>query len=391
MTLLGRNTSDRAGRYLRQLQGDLAYYAFVPKPLPPDPSLILDTGMVRLIADASLALGRLEGASELLPNPDLFVAMYVRKEALVSSQIEGTQASLDELLEFEARVRPAEPGAQIREVVNYVDAMNYGLERVEALPVSIRLLREIHVKLLQGTRGGERTPGELRTTQNWVGAPGSTLREALYIPPPPSEVVRCLGELEAFIHQEDELPMLIKCGLIHSQFETIHPFLDGNGRLGRLLVTFLLCQNKILTRPLLYLSAFFKRHQGEYYTLLQRVRDEGVWEEWLRFFLRGLRVVAEEATQNIRAILKMREEHRVLLVSSGPRSSNSQALLDYLFQYPYLTVTNIQAKLKVSFGTANRLAQFLQEKGLLTEVTGRQRNRYFAYEPYLTILRQDIV
>ncbi len=383
-------TSDRAGRYIRQLQGDLTYSAFVPRALPPDPPLSVGMELVNLVADASLALGNLDGAAITLPNPDLFVAMYVRKEAVVSSQIEGTQASLSELLEFEARVSPSGRLGDVGEVVNYVKAMNHGLQRVETLPVSLRLLREVHAILLEGTRGSERAPGEFRRTQNWVGAAGSTLKEAMYVPPPPSEVVRCLGELETFIHTQTNLHPLIKCGLIHSQFETIHPFLDGNGRLGRLLVTFLLCQAKVLRRPLLYVSAFFKRHQSEYYLHLQRVRDEGDWEGWLRFFLGGVRTVAQEATQNVRTILKMETEHRNLLVSAGPRSTNPQALLGLLFQRPYLSIGQVQDALGISFGTARSLVQFLEEHLLLREVTGKRRDRLFCYQPYLDILRRDI-
>src|SRR5580698_7957202 len=262
----------RAGVYRRPPQG---HRAFSPAPLPPDPPLRIDGALQALLSRADLALGRLAGSIETLPNPDLFVLMYVRKEAVLSSQIEGTQSSLADLLAAEAKVfDPAQPH-DVAEVLNYVAAMNHGLARLASLPVSVRLIREIHAKLLEGVRGSHLTPGELRTSQNWIGPAGCTLRDATFVPPPPADLPGALGALEKFLHAEDALPLLITIGLAHAQFETIHPFLDGNGRVGRLLITFLLCEKQILDKPVLYLSHYFKRHRQSYYDHLQAIRDSG--------------------------------------------------------------------------------------------------------------------
>ncbi len=283
------NSKDRAGQYIQQPTG---YKAFIPSDLPPNPSVGMDPEMWDLLSRADRALGRLDGSTEILPNPDLFVFMYVRKEAVLSSQIEGTQASLMDVLEFEAQAMDSGKPSDVEEVVNYVGAMNHGLQRLQELPLSLRLIREIHEKLLANVRGGERNPGEFRSRQNWIGPPGCKLSEAFFVPPPPVEMMRALGELEKFLHDESPMPFLIKVGLAHAQFETIHPFLDGNGRVGRLLITFLLCEKGILKRPLLYLSWYFKKNRGEYYDKLQSVRDRGDWESWLKFFLKGVEQVA---------------------------------------------------------------------------------------------------
>jgi len=267
--------AQRAGRYVRQLEG---YRAFIPEPLPPDPSVRYDDEMLALLSQADRMLGRLDGSTEVLPNPDLFVFMYVRQEAALSSQIEGTQASLIDLLEYEARAPEPERPVGVAEIADYVAAMNYGLERLNELPVSVQLIREIHERLLTDERGAERTPGEFRRSQNWIGPPGCTLADATYVPPPVDEMMAALGEWESFLDYKKPMPMLIKVGIAHAHFETIHPFLDGNGRVGRLLITFLLVENGVLTRPLLYLSHFFKEHRQTYYDLLQAVRDEGAWE-----------------------------------------------------------------------------------------------------------------
>ena len=248
----------------------------------------MDGELLRALSNADLALGRLEGAAAILPNPDLFVGMYVRQEAVLSSQIEGTQASLADLLEFEMGVRAQRGDSDVAEVVNHVRAMNYGLQRLSNLPLCLRLIREIHDQLLRGVRGQERQPGEFRRTQNWIGAARVPLAAALFVPPPPDPMTQALGNLERFMHDR-EYPVLLRAGLIHAQFETIHPFLDGNGRVGRLLITFLLCEQRVMSRPLLYLSHFLRRHRGEYYERLQAIRDEGDWEGWLKFFLRGVK------------------------------------------------------------------------------------------------------
>lgn len=273
----GYTPSTRAGRYIRQPSG---YRAFIPAALPPQPPVDITDDLQLLLSDADRALGRLDGSIQILPDADIFVLMYVRKEAVLSSQIEGTQSSLQDLLAAEAKISAPNRPNDVPELVHYVGAMNYGLDRLSTLPVSTRLIREIHAELLQGVRGSHLTPGELRTTQNWIGPAGCTLNEAGFVPPPPSELEQAMSRLERFIHYDTELPLLIKIGLVHAQFETIHPFLDGNGRVGRLLITFLLCEQNVLTKPVLYLSYFFKQHRQQYYEELQAVRDAGTWERW---------------------------------------------------------------------------------------------------------------
>src|SRR6202167_5455629 len=274
----------RAGKYVKQLDG---YRAFIPAPLPPVPPLEMDRELTRLLSEADHALGRLNGVTSILPNPDLFVSMYVRHEAVLSSQIEGTQSTLVDVLQFEIDANGNEHPKDVEEVVNYVRAMNYGLKRLDELPLSLRLIREIHGKLLEGVRGANRTPGEFRTSQNWIGPANCTLTTATFVPPPPHEMHQALDNLERFLHETTSFPALIHCGLAHAQFETVHPFLDGNGRVGRLLITFLLCQRGVLQRPLLYLSHYLKGRRAEYYDRLMAIRNDGDWEGWLRFFLRG--------------------------------------------------------------------------------------------------------
>lgn len=311
--------------------------------------------------------------------------MYVRHEAVLSSQIEGTQASLVDLLEYEAEsAREGIPG-DVSEVVNHVDAMNYGLERLDEIPLSLRLIREIHEKLMSGVRGSEWPVGEFRTLQNLVGPPGASLDRATFIPPPPDQVMSALGELERFLHSENVVPVLVFCGLVHAQFETIHPFMDGNGRIGRLLITFLLCQRRVLQRPLLYLSSYFKRHQQEYYAALMAIRDEGDWEGWLKFFLRGVFEVAQGATETGRKILILRDQHQRLVDSELRSTSNGRRLLDLLFEMPVVSVKVVRHQLGVSQPTANSLVNQFEHLGIVREMTGRQRNRFFSYDPYLSL------
>jgi len=377
--------SDRAGKYVRQL-GD--YRAFIPKPLPPDPPLTIDQAVLTSLSAADRALGRLDGATEVLPSPDLFIAMYVRRESVLSSQIEGTQASLVDVLEYEANAARKGLPADVKEVVNHIEAMNYGLQRLNDLPLSLRLIREIHERLIAGARGGQRFPGEFRTTQNWIGPAGCSLKEAAFVPPPPSEMMAALATLETFLHADVDLPVPVMAGLVHAQFETIHPFVDGNGRIGRLLITFLLCQRGLLRRPLLYLSHYLKRHRLQYYDRLMAVRDHGDWEGWLKFFLKGVGEVANQATETARQILRLREGHRQLL-SERIATLNAQRLLDYLYQRPMVTAGLVAKTLEVSPPTANSLVNQFCDIGLLTERTGRRRNRLFSYEPYLKLFEDE--
>ena len=294
---------NRAGKYVKQLAG---YQAFIPNPLPPDPPLELDDELLALLSVADQSVGRLDSVSDMLPNSDLFVSMYVRKEAVLSSQIEGTQATLVDVLEYEANFGHNQLILDVLETINYVNALNEGLKRLEELPISNRLFREIHGILMQRVRGQEKSPGYFRETQNWIGPPGCTLGNATYVPPPPHEMTVAMGELESFLNAQSPMPLLIKCGLAHGQFEMIHPFLDGNGRLGRLLITFLLCEKKVLTRPLLYLSSYFRQHQVEYYDRLLAISNDGDWEGWLKYFLKGIGEVSKEATDTARRIIDER-------------------------------------------------------------------------------------
>lgn len=377
----------RAGCYIAQPTG---YRAFHPASLPPDPPIQLKGDLQALLSLADRALGRLDGSIQTLPNPDLFVFMYVRKEAVLSSQIEGTQSSLQDLLAAEAQILSPDRPRDVEEVVNYVDAMNYGLERLHELPISVRLIKEIHERLLRGVRGERLTPGELRRTQNWIGLGGCMLNEATFVPPPPHEVPIALSALESFLHSHSELPQLIQIGLAHAQFETIHPFLDGNGRVGRLLITFLLCQREILLKPVLYLSHFFKQNRIEYYERLQRVRDHGDWEGWLAFFLRGIASVSREATETSRRILVLREEHRASVTTYlGRSAANGHRVLESLYQRPILSVSDVQRLTNTSYTAANNLVSRLIELGILVQATGYKRNRTFRYQSYIAIFGEN--
>ena len=378
---------NRAGRYVTEPTG---CRAFIPANLPPVPPVLLAGELQSLHSMADRALGRLDGSIQTLPNPDLFVFMYVRKEAVLSSQIEGTQSSLQDLLAAEAHILSPNSPKDVDEVVNYVTAMNYGLDRLNELPLSVRLIKEIHERLLQGVRGAHLTPGELRRSQNWIGPSGCTLREATFVPPPPHEVPTALGALESFLHSESDLPHLIQIGLAHAQFETIHPFLDGNGRIGRLLITFLLCQRKILLKPVLYLSHFFKQHRSEYYEHLQAIRDHGRWEQWLAFFLRGVTSVSLEATETARRILALREKHRAAVTTHlGRAAGNGHRVLETLYQRPILSVADVQALTGTTYTAANSLVSRLVNLDILQEATGNKRNRVFRYQPYIAIFSEN--
>jgi Fic family protein len=373
----------RAGQFVKQPEG---YVAFIPAPLPPDPPIRMDDELTRLLSDADRALGRLDGVASIIPNPDLFVAMYVRHEAVLSSQIEGTQSSLDDVLQFEVDARGHYP-RDIEEVVNYVRAMNYGLKRLHELPLCLRLIREIHAKLFEGVRGAERTPGEFRRSQNWLGPAGCTLATATFVPPPVQAMHQTLDNFEKFLHVTETLPRLVHCGLAHAQFETIHPFLDGNGRVGRLLITLLLCQQQILQRPLLYLSYYLKAHRQEYYDRLDAIRHRGDWEGWLKFFLCGVHAVSQAATQTARHILALRETQRQLIGEKLGGSAAGLRLLDCLFAQPLVTVRMAERTLSCSYATANKLVEQFVELGTLKEITGWQRNRRYQFEPYLALFR----
>jgi Fic family protein len=378
--------SGRLCTYLTRSVAGESYRCCVPPPLPPDPPLRLDPDHYELMERANRALGRLDGLTALLPDTSLFIYFYVRKEALLSSQIEGTQSSFSDLLLYESKEAPGVPIEDVQEVSNYVAAMNHGLKRLRGgFPLSLRLIREIHGILLSKGRGADKTPGEFRRTQNWIG--GSRPGNARFVPPPPEKVLELMGDLEKFLHGEPvKMPVLIKAALAHVQFETIHPFLDGNGRLGRLLITFLLCTEKALSEPILYLSLYFKTHREEYYDHLQRVRTDGGWEEWLRFFLAGVMETAEQATGAAKSILGLFEKDRARIEKLGRPAGSALRVHEYLQKRPLTSVPAAAKKLGLTEPTIRASLAHLTRLGIVNEMTGRQRNRLFVYRRYLDIL-----
>ncbi len=376
--------STRAGRYVTQVAG---YRAFVPKSLPPDPPVKWDAELVRLLSEADLAVGRLDGLARSLPNPDLFVAMYVRREAVLSSQIEGTQSSLDDLLAFEIDAPGMVLPVDVAETINYVKAMNAGLRLLPKLPLSGRLIRSIHKELLAGVRGQERHPGQFRTTQNWIGPAGCTLETATFVPPSPDDLPDAFGDLERFLH-ERTLPPLVHAGLAHAQFETVHPFLDGNGRVGRLLITLLLVERGVLSRPLLYLSLFLKQNRSEYYDRLGAIRNSGDWEGWLRFFLTGVVATANDAARVAAEITEVRDEHLKQAAAEG-FGRYGVPLLDLLAEQPLITAAYAVEQLGAAPTTIGRLLDKATRLGIVEEVTGQKRNRVYRYSPLLDVFTSD--
>jgi Fic family protein len=375
---------NRLCRYIETAVGGERVRAYVPPPLPPDPPIQLDALLERLSA-ADRALGRLDGITTLLPDKSLFLYMYVRKEAVLSSQIEGTQSSLSDLLLFETEAEAGIPIDDIREVSNYVDAMMVGLERMEDLPVSLRLIREMHERLMKGSRGGTKSPGAFRTSQNWIG--GTRPGNAIYVPPPVTELNTCLDAFEKFIHFDTPgIPLLIKAGLLHAQFESIHPFLDGNGRLGRLLITLYLCSQHALREPLLYLSLFFKQNRSDYYRLLQEVRERGTWEAWLEFFLDGVRQTADQAFDTAIRITDLFKSDRDHIASASDRAGSALRLHELLQTNPYLTATAAVKRSGLTMPTVNSALSELQRLNVVAEITGRKRGRVFCYRAFLDIL-----
>lgn len=363
-------------------------FAFVPQPLPPVPPLVWDASLQRQAQQAGIAIGRLSAATNHLPDAQIFLYSYVRKEAVLSSQIEGTQSSLSELLLFENDMSPGVPLDDVTEVSNYVAAMEHGLKRLaDGFPLSLRLLREVHEVLLAKGRGSEKQPGEFRTSQNWIG--GSRPGNALFVPPPPDQVIACMGALESFLHQQ-EIPTLIRAGLAHAQFETIHPFLDGNGRTGRLLITLLLCADGVLPQPLLYLSLFLKTHRRDYYDLLQRVRMQGDWEAWLDFFLHGVEETANQASSTASRLLELFRQDRAKLQGAGRRSVSALKLHDVLQRHPLITISRLVKHHGFTAPTAASSLELLVELGIARELTGYRRNRIFCYHEYLQMLNEGI-
>ncbi len=379
-------TSQRLGRFIETSAAGEKVRAFVPPPLPPEPAIDV-LALLEKLSLAERALGRLDGITMLLPRQELFLYMYVRKEAVLSSQIEGTQSTLSDLLRFEAEAQAGQPIDDIREVSNYVDAMMYGLERLRDLPLSLRLIREMHGRLLQSARGGTKSPGEFRRSQNWIG--GTRPGNALFVPPPVNELGPCLDAFERFMHEDaSRLPALVKAGLLHVQFETLHPFLDGNGRIGRLLVTLYLCINGVLNKPLLYLSLFLKTHRAEYYRLLQEVRENGNWEAWLDFFLTGVAQTANQAFEAATHIVDLFRQDRERIATEGERANSTLRIHDLFQLNPFLTSNQLVRQTGLSSPTVNTALADLQRLGIIEEVTGRKRGRVFSYRRYLSVLNE---
>lgn len=378
----------RSGRWEKQ-PGPEHYHSFIPAPLPPNPPIQYDEQLQALTEKASRALGRLDSITIHLPNPQMLLYTYIRKEAVLSSQIEGTQSSLSDLLLFENAETPGVPVSDVREVSNYVAALEYGLKRLKELPISLRLIKEIHAILLKGGRDSNKEPGEFRRSQNWIG--GSRPGNAKFVPPPPHEVVPALGALEKFIHGESvQTPTLIKAGLVHAQFESIHPFLDGNGRLGRLLIPFIMIAEGVISSPLLYLSLYFKVRRTEYYETLQLVRTDGDWEGWLKFYLDGVAEVANQASDTISKLVDVFKKHNDVIEGLGRARFTALKVHELFKKKCILSLPVISNELGISFPAANKSIEKLQQLGFVKEITGKQRHRVFSYEPYLQMLQEGM-
>lgn len=377
--------NNRAGHYKNNLSGDMAYQSFVPNPLPPEPSVELTEELVSLLIKANSAISVLERAATHIPNVSLFVSMYVRKEALMSSQIEGTQATLEDVLD---PMIDANANRNVADVVNYIKATEFAIKRLNALPLCNRLIKETHAVLMQGVRGQEKNPGEFRTSQNWIGGQGSTLKNARYIPPSPDDMTEAMSDLEKYMNREDETDALIRAALIHYQFETIHPFLDGNGRVGRLVITLFLMEQKILTTPALYISFFLKKNRIEYYDRMSEVRRTGNYEQWVRFFLQAILECAEDATDTIDELSALHNTNAEVISKMGRAAKNTMLVFEYLEANPIIEINQTAKALDITFNTASNAVKRLIEANILVQNEKASRNRTFSYEKYLDILRK---
>jgi Fic family protein len=378
------NLKPRLGKIIATKWGDETVRAYVPRPLPPTPPLDLQR-LLPMLTRADQALGRLDGIATVLPSTALFVFMYVRKEALLSSQIEGTQSSLSDLLLFENSETPLVPLDDVVEVSNYIRAMEYGLKRIkDDFPLSLRLIKDMHRELLSKGRGQNKQPGEFRTSQNWIG--GSRPGKAIFVPPPPEEVVNCLGDLETFLHDKSAHPVLIRAALAHVQFETIHPFLDGNGRMGRLLITLMLCEEDVLREPILYLSLYLKENRARYYELLQAVREKGDWETWVEFFLEGVAETSEKGVATARRLMTLFDDGEKKIAELGRAAPSALRLHTELKRTPMVSVPLIAKKLGLSQPTIQKSLDHLTDLGIVKEMTGKKRSRLYQYIKYLEIL-----
>lgn len=377
--------NDRAGYWKTNLSGEMAYQSFVPSPLPPTPPIEISEDILEQLIKANSQLAILESVATRIPNVDLFVSMYVRKEALMSSQIEGTQATLEDVLD---PLIGDNTNRNVADVVNYIKATEYAIRRLHELPLCNRLLKETHAILMEGVRGQEKNPGEFRCSQNWIGGKGSTLRNAKYIPPSPDDMTEAMSDLEKYINADDRLDGLIRAALIHYQFETIHPFLDGNGRIGRLLITLFLMEKKILTTPALYISYFLKKNRVEYYDRMTEVRSKGNYEQWVKFFLQALAESAKDAIAAIDELTALHDKNVDLVAGMGRASKNAMLVFRYLEANPIIEIGKTAEALGITFGTASNVVERLSSAGILEQTTTGRRNRTFAYKDYLAILRK---
>lgn len=376
---------NRAGHLITNLSGEMAYKSFVPTPLPPKPSIELTEDMINLLIKANSQLAVLESIATRIPNVELFISMYVRKEALMSSQIEGTQATLEDVLD---PMIEANTNRNVADVVNYIKATEFAIKRLHELPLCNRLIKETHAVLMEGVRGQEKSPGEFRRSQNWIGGQGSTLKNARYIPPSPDDMLEAMSDLEKYINADDELDALIRAALIHYQFETIHPFLDGNGRVGRLLITLFLMEKKVLSTPALYISYFLKKNRVEYYDRMTEVRAKGNYEQWVTFFLRALLESAVDATATIDEMIALHDKNAAVISGMGRAAKNAMLVFEYLEANPIIEIRKTAEALSITFNTASSAVKRLTDAGILVQTTNVSRNRTFAYEDYLSILRK---
>ena len=376
----------RAGIYVDNLNGEAMYQSFKPNPLPPIPEIEMDGEIVKLLVDANKQLVKLDTASQLISNADLFISMYVRKEALISSQIEGTQCTLDDVLDPEVE---ANANLDVSDVINYVKATQYALKRLERLPLCCRLIREIHEVLMENVRGQDKTPGEFRHSQNWIGPANCSFKDARYIPPNVEDMQTAMSDLEKYINENVDYDPLIRAALIHYQFETIHPFLDGNGRIGRLLILLYLMEQRLIEKPVIYISYFLKKNQIEYYDRISEVRRTGNFEQWIRFFLEAVSKAASDSLEAIRQLSVVHDTNVEKLPKTTRSKDNLRAVFDYIEQYPIIDIKRTAKELEVSYNTVAAAVRKLVELGILQETTNAARNRVFAYEEYLAILRKD--
>lgn len=374
----------RSGEYISNLSGEAMYKSFRPAPLPH--VIDMDKEMVSLLTSATKALATLDTLSSYIPNMNLFVSMYVRKEALLSSQIEGTQATLEDVLD---PLIEKNANQNVADVVNYIKATEFALERMNTLPLCNRLIKETHEVLMSGVRGQEKNPGEFRASQNWIGAAGSSLKNARYIPPNPEDMINAMSDLEKYINSDDSLDILIQAALLHYQFETIHPFLDGNGRVGRLLITLFLMEKKVLNSPALYISYYLKKNRIEYYDRMSEVRNKDNYEQWIKFFLNAIKESAEESVDTIKKLSILHDANIQKINAMGRAAKNARAIFDYLEQNPIIDIGKTAEELNLAFSTVSLAVNRLVDAGILIQTNNANRNRVFAYEEYLSILRKD--